>query len=91
MLKQREKKLNEPTRHGDFFGGWNPLHQQYEIIVGPEARGSHDDAEYFHMPHNIFHELDEMMKQMFSGFGRIEIDESLPNAGDYEGKCTPPH
>ena len=57
----------------------------YEIFTGPEDRGVHDDAEFFDMSHNIFREIDEMMKHMFSGFGRLGIEESFPDAEGNEG------
>lgn len=84
FLQHREKKSNEPIWHGNWLGDLNqpPIH--YEILIGPEDRGSHDDAEFFHMSHNIFHEIDEMMKHMFSGFGRLGVEESFPNAENYE-------
>ena len=84
-MQHREKKSNEPIWHGNWLGDLNqpPIH--YEILTGPEDRGSHDDAEFFHMSHNIFHEIDEMMKHMFSGFGRLGVEESFSNAENYEG------
>ena len=87
LLKRREKLLNEPVWHGNWSGGWNQPQQQYEFVIGPEDRESSGDTDFFHMSHHIFHELDEMMKQMFSGFGRFGTEDSFPNAGNFDGLC----
>ena len=84
-MQHREKKSNEQVWHENWHGDLNQPPMHYEIFTEPEDRGVHDDAEFFHMSHNIFREIDEMMKHMFSGFGRLGIEESFPDAEGNEG------
>ena len=55
-----------------------------QIYVGPESEDSeHDD--FFNMSHSLFHQMDEMMRDMLQGFGNLNIDESIPGLQQFEG------
>ena len=85
-MKHREKDLDEPVQHEFWSREWNqPYQEHYQILMGPENSWDHDHHDSFPMPHNIFQELDEMMQQMFSSFGRFGFEEQLPNVGGLEG------
>ena len=56
----------------------------FQIYVGPESEdGGFDD--FFNMSHSLFHQMDEMMRDMLQGFGNLNIDESIPELQQFAG------
>lgn len=84
------RRIDEDCEKRNDYGNWvedfNFPQQNYEIIIEPGCNGCCDENdELLNMSHGIFHQLDDMMKQMFGSFGSFNIEESFPDIGNSEG------
>ena len=64
---------------------WGHSMPSFQIYVdGEEDRGNEQD--FFNFSHDLFHQFDVIMKEMFQGFDRLHDDHRFHEFRGLEGK-----